>query len=127
MGGFFPLLLHGLVRKRLILKCSCELAMQGECSCVSVPCCFCLHAQLAVTPMITGTSLLLLTRCSGSVHGLASEYLSGGWVYVWQSLKAFYHYTPFPVLEEEGVVYFNGHKGKWKIRHMWGQFKALVW
>lgn len=44
---------------------------------------------------------------------------------VWQSLKVFYCYMSLPVLEEEGVAYFNGRKVNWKIRHIWGQFKAL--
>lgn len=64
------------------------------------------------------------------MHGLAKtgeKYLGGGRMYVWQSLKVFYHYTSLPVLEEEGVTYFNGHKVNWNIRHIWGQFKALVW
>lgn len=75
-------------------------------------------------------SLAFVLRCSGSVHGLAKtgeKYLGGGRMYVWQSLKVFYHYTSLPVLEEEGVTYFNGHKVNWNIRHIWGQFKALVW
>lgn len=38
----------------------------------------------------------------------------------------FHHYMLLPVLEEEGVAYFNGHKVKWEIRHIWGQFKPCV-
>ena len=80
---------------------------------------------MAVTP-ITGTSLLLLPRDAVVQCMVWPKLGRSTWVGdVWQSLKVFYCYMSLPVLEEEGVAYFNGRKVNWKIRHIWGQFKAL--
>lgn len=67
------------------------------------------------------------------VLGLAEtgeKYLAGGRMFLsgirCGKASFFHHYMLLPVLEEEGVAYFNGHKVKWEIRHIWGQFKPCV-